>query len=116
MVQALRRGEWTEVRRQIFVGDAFGICEIRFPFEQEVRLTAIPNTKDLMEPKITGLQAGADVEHPMGLPQGDRLDIGNYAQGDPMRYILWKVYARTGELVVRTPERAYQPTKRCSHI
>lgn len=112
-VRALRRGEWEKIYRQIFVGDAFGICEIRFPFTQDVRLTVIPNTKNLMEPKIVqGLQAGADVEHPLGKPQGDRLDMRNYAPGDPMRYILWKVYARTGELVVRTPERAYQPTKK----
>jgi hypothetical protein len=80
---------------------------------QELRLKVLPNTKDLFEPRIVqGLQAGADVEHPFGKPQGDRLDIRNYSQGDPMRYILWKVYARTGELVVRTPERAYQPTKK----
>lgn len=112
-VRALRRGEWEVIHRQIFVGDAFGICEIRFPFIQNARLTVIPNTRDLMEPQIVqGLQAGSDVEYPLGKPQGDRLDIRNYAQGDPMRYILWKVYARTGELVVRTPERAYQPTKK----
>ena len=112
-VTGLRRGEWDKIRRQIYVGDAFGICQIRFPFVQELRLKVIPNTKDLFEPRIVqGLQAGADVEHPFGKPQGDRLDIRNYSQGDPMRYILWKVYARTGELVVRTPERAYQPTKK----
>jgi hypothetical protein len=38
------------------------------------------------------------------------MDIRNYTQGDPVRYILWKTYARTGQLVVRTPERALQPS------
>ena len=29
-----------------------------------------------------------------------------------MRFILWKVYARTGQLVVRTPEKAFEPVQR----
>ena len=109
----LRRGEWEKIEREFFVGDAFGICQIRFVLPQQCTISIVPNTKDLMVPQIVeGLQGGADIEHPFGKPQGDRLDIRNYAQGDPVRYILWKVYARTGELVVRTPERAYQPTKK----
>jgi len=35
-----------------------------------------------------------------------------YAPGDPVRLVLWKVYARSRALVVRTPERARSPTRK----
>jgi hypothetical protein len=50
--------------------------------------------------------------HPYGKPMGDRIDMRMYAPGDPIRYVLWKIYARTGELLVRTPELALEPVKK----
>jgi hypothetical protein len=34
-----------------------------------------------------------------------------YNPGDPIKFVLWKVFARTGELVLRAPERAFSPAK-----
>ena len=61
-----------------------------------------------------GFNLGSDFSHPEGEAVGDRIDLRNYMPGDPVRYILWKVYARTGQLVVRQPERAFQPANRLS--
>src|SRR5207302_1043248 len=47
-----------------------------------------------------------EMEHPRGKPDGELIEMRSYAPGDPMRMILWKVYARTGQLLVREPERA----------
>ena len=108
-----RRGVWSNVQRKITVGDAFGICTIRFASVQPCTLKVLPESIPPTLPTVLqGLQGGGDHAHPYGLPTGDRIDIRNYAQGDPVRYILWKVYARTGQLVVRTPEKAFKPVQR----
>ena len=36
----------------------------------------------------------------------------HYVPGDPLRLALWKLYARTGQLMVRMPERAISPSWR----
>ena len=112
-VTATRRGSWKSIVREVTISDAFGVCSVRFVHEQSAMLTVIPNTQRLQQPKLLhGLQAGSEFFHPNGHPDGDRYNLRNYAVGDSMRHILWKVYARTGELVVRTPERAYQPSRK----
>ena len=91
-----RRGIWANVRRKIQVGDAFGICAIQFTSIQPCSLKILPESLNPSLPRILqGLQGGGEQAHPFGLPTGDRIDIRNYAHGDPVRYILWKVYART---------------------
>ncbi len=40
------------------------------------------------------------------------MEIRRYAPGDPVRHILWKVYARTRQLNVRVPERAIDRSRR----
>lgn len=108
-----RRGIWSNINRKIQVGDAFGICAIQFTSIQPCTLKILPESLVPSLPRILqGLQGGGDQAHPFGLPTGDRIDIRNYAHGDPVRYILWKVYARTGQLVVRTPEKAFEPVQR----
>ncbi len=113
VVTAHRRGEWHDIVREVSISDGFGICSIRFEHVQRCEIRVVTNTKKLQQPRmLEGLQAGSEFSHPNGHPEGDRIDLRTYAPGDPVRYILWKVYARTGELMVRTPERAYQPAKR----
>jgi hypothetical protein len=61
---------------------------------------------------LRSLAGGEDLPHPSGPLTGDRVDIRRYVPGDPLRLVLWKLYARTGELMVRTPERAIAPSIR----
>jgi hypothetical protein len=108
-----RRGHWLKVEREFWISDLFGICRIRFTHESNIDLLVEANTGKLEAPIFAlGMQDGGDIAHPMGKPYGDRVDIRAYAPGDPVRYILWKIYARTGELVVRNPEKALQPAER----
>ena len=46
---------------------------------------------------------------PAGRVEGDLVEMRQYAYGDSMRHILWKVYARSRKLLVRMPERALAP-------
>ncbi len=108
-----RRGVWNSIHRVIRVGDAFGICAIEFDSVQPCTLKVLPQVSSAYLPNLLqGLQQGGEQAHPLGSASGDRIDIRNYAHGDPVRFILWKVYARTGQLVVRTPEKAFEPVQR----
>ena len=108
-----RRGHISEIRRKISICDAFGICEIRIWSVQSAQIRILPRNLAPLVPNILhGLQSGSDLANPFGRASGDRMDIRNYAYGDPVRFILWKVYARTGQLVVRTPEKALDPVQR----
>ena len=108
-----RRGEWESIIRTISIQDSFGLCLIRFVFQQDCMLRVLPNIGNFRGAQLVqGLSSGPAFSHPAGESVGDRIDIRTYTKGDPMRYILWKVYARTGNLVVRTPEKALQPEDR----
>jgi uncharacterized protein (DUF58 family) len=55
------------------------------------------------------LASGDLMPYPYGPAAGDRVDARPYTPSDPARMILWKVYARSRELLVRTPEPARSP-------
>jgi hypothetical protein len=65
-------------------------------------------------PSLSAPAGGDDLPHPMGLEDGDRLELSRYAPGDPARFIHWKAFARTGKLLVRRPERAIAVSRRCA--
>jgi hypothetical protein len=112
-VRLTRRGEWPEVRRAFEVEDAFGLASIRFFHVERGAMRALPNTGRLRDVQVVqGLAGGDDREHPLGPAAGDLMDIRRYGPGDPLRFVLWKLYAKSGQLLVRTPERAIAPIKR----
>ena len=112
-VHFIRRGSWKEITRKFFISDPFGMFRIYFEHKSTRDLLVKANPGKLEAPIFAmGMQDGGDMPHPMGKPFGDRVDLRMYAPGDPVRYIIWKIYARTGELVVRRPEKALQPAER----
>jgi hypothetical protein len=58
------------------------------------------------------LGQGATLPHPRGEPDGDLVEMRRYAPGDPMKWVLWKTFARSRTLMVRAPERALEPATR----
>jgi hypothetical protein len=95
------------------VGDVFGLTSLRWVRTEPVPVTILPDTGRLREVPLTHSRSGGDVlPHPAGEPEGDRMEIRRYAPGDPVRSILWKQFARTGKLNVRTPERALAQARR----
>ena len=109
----MQRALCASVKRRFVVEDAFGLARIVFSREQPQPLQVLPTTGKL-EPGVVlhALSLGAEMPHPLGAPRGDRADMRRYVPGDPVRLVLWKVYARTRELVVRHPEHAFSPTLR----
>jgi hypothetical protein len=107
-----RRGLAERITRRIEVGDTFWLATITFHHEQPCALRLLPSTGALRSMQVVQGMAGGDaLGHPDGDPVGDRIDMRRYGQGDPIRYVLWKVYARSRELMVRTQELALSPTR-----
>jgi uncharacterized protein DUF58 len=104
----LRRGLGERVVRRVVVSDAFGLCRVAFRSVTTRKVRIVPGTGALRHVHVVrSIASGEDTYDPAGDPEGERVDTRGYAPGDPMRFVLWKVYARSRQLVVRTPERAF---------
>lgn len=112
-VRLPERGHYERIVRRIVVNDAFGLSRVRFRAAQVRTLEVLPRLGGLRAlPALTALASGDALPHPMGLSEGDRLDLRRYVAGDPARFIHWKVLSRTGKLMVRVPERALSIARR----
>lgn len=109
-----RRRAWVDrVTREWRVEDAFGLVKHALVDDTPTPMMVLPWTGRLdLSPLLRLLSSGEDLPHPSGSPVGDRADMRRYGPGDPLRLVLWKVYARTRTLMVRTPERALSPDLR----
>jgi len=116
LVERLRFGDHGEVRsiaRTISVRDVFGLASLGLRQTSATEVDVLPHAGALRSlPLLRSLSGGDDIPHPMGIEQGDRLELRRYAPGDPARFIHWKVFARTQKLVVRMPERALSRAQR----
>lgn len=112
-VRASLRGHARAVRRRFTVGDVFGLVRVSWERETPAALTILPNPGRLRHVSVVDALAGGEgLPHPSGTPDGDRMDLRRYGPGDSARHILWKVWARTGKLTVRLPERALVPARK----
>lgn len=112
-VSFARRGEATELERRVVVSDVLGLAQLAFRLRQELSLAVRPHPGALERmPVLTSLAAGDEQAHPLGAADGDRIELRRYQPGDPARFIHWKIYARTGKLLVRQPERSLTQTTR----
>ena len=112
-VELRRRGHVHGVRRRVVVQDAFGLARLAIRQRDPVELTVMPHEGRLGDtPMLVSLAGGDERPHPMGIDDGDRVELRRYVAGDPARYIHWKVFGRTGRLMIRVPERALSPSRR----
>jgi hypothetical protein len=110
---ATSRGEHEGVLRRVVVRDVFGLAEVALRIPEATPTRVLPHRGALARmPILSSLARGEEHPHPMGLEDGDRVDLRRYAPGDPARFIHWKIFGRTRRLVVRVPERALAPAHR----
>lgn len=108
-----QRGIFESVTRRIIVQDAFGLARIAFGHEQSGPIEVLPHLGGIRRlPVLASLTGGEEQPHPMGLEDGDRVELRRYVPGDSARFIHWKVFGRTRKLMVRTPERALSRARR----
>jgi uncharacterized protein (DUF58 family) len=109
------RGEHAVIARRVFVEDPFGLARMALRVRKERSVRVLPRLGALSHvPSLVSLAAGDDLPHPMGLEDGDRLELSRYTAGDPARFIHWKVFGRTRKLMVRRPERAVSISRRAA--
>jgi len=107
------RDHFSSVERRIEVAEVFGFARVAFRVRKATGGRFAPWVGALQQVQVAhGLSGGDDRSHPDGSPTGDFFDMRRYGAGDPIRFILWKVFARTRDLLVRTPETAIAPDKR----
>jgi hypothetical protein len=113
---ALReRGRHSAIARRVVVEDPFGLARVEMRSTDAREMVVMPELGGLSQlPSLSAPAGGDDLPHPMGLEDGDRLELSRYVPGDPARYIHWKAFARTGKLLVRRPERALALARRCA--
>lgn len=93
--------------RRVIVKDVLGFCALDWEQEEPLSLRVLPKPLPLpSQSLISAWFRGDEMGDPRGEPRGDRVDMRPYAPGDPPRLLLWKIYARTGKLMVRMPENA----------
>ena len=111
-VVASRRGTVDRIVRRFDVGDVFGLSRMNFELTERRKVRFLPSMGALERVEvIRGMSGGDDLAHPDGPPEGDPVDMRHYNPGDPIKFVLWKVFARSRKLVVRTPERAISPAR-----
>lgn len=118
MASPARRCVVKRIVRRFAVHDLFGMTEISWRRTEAVSLRVLPYRGMLTQmPPPAGMAEGDDLSDPYAEPKGDRVEMRQYAPGDPLRMVLWKVYARSGKMMVRTPERSVAERKRgCAYL
>jgi hypothetical protein len=108
----------TGIEREFQIADVLGFASVSFRWKQNLQLQVLPQPQALNRSAfVTSFHGGDDLSDPRGEPVGDRVDMRQYAAGDPPKLLLWKLFARTGRLMVRMPERAVSPTPRtCAYL
>ncbi|MBX2811678.1 MAG: DUF58 domain-containing protein [Myxococcales bacterium] len=104
---AEHRTAGSQVVRKTVVEDCFGLARVQFEAGSRQPVRVCPWLGEIERaPHLTALAPGESQAHPFGRPLGDKVELRRYVRGDPIRLVLWKVYARTGQLMVRTAETA----------
>lgn len=104
--------------RRVIVKDVLGFAALDWEQKEPLSLVVAPRPLPVQAQSILRARfTGDDVPDHRGEPKGDRVDMRRYSPGDPPRLLLWKVYARTGKLMVRVPENAITTAPRtCAYL
>lgn len=109
VVTIKERGRFQHVTRRFTVKDVFGLAQLTFDMTWETLLRVAPAAAKQGAELSAGRAQGDAMANPTGRTEGDLVEMRQYAQGDPVRHVLWKHFARTRKLLVRMPERALAP-------
>ena len=106
VITPLRRGQVEQLKLRFWVGDIFGIFKTAIDHNVRCSLSISPRLPSLEAAELHLPNEGDETAHPAGALAGDYVDMRRYAPGDPQRFILWKAFAKSRKLLIRTPERA----------
>ena len=104
------RGNWEIIKVQVKVRDLLGLFSFTKNFPVRKTITVEPKPEKYRERKliVSTYSSGEQLNLPAE-PQGDYYDLKRYNPADGINKLVWKIYARTGELVSRKQEQAAEP-------
>ena len=104
------RGEFHQIGLKLTYGDALGLTRMSKFISAPRIFKVYPKSLQIQPIPIMAASAQfGDVEHANLERTGDLFDIREYQPGDSLKRVLWKVFARSGNVVVRHPEPAIVP-------
>lgn len=105
-----RRAFGTELVRRVAVSNGVGLARVAFRVRAPQAVRILPWRGQVsMLSFVDQATGGEAVPNPAGAVDGDLIEIRKYVPGDPLKLVLWKMYAKVGKMMVRTPERASTP-------
>ncbi len=108
-----RRCLSSQVTRRFTVSDVLGLARHSWTQTTPTRIMALPAKGPIRQlPLLRSLSAEDGIPDPAGQPVGDRMEIRPYTPGDPVRHIMWNVYARNRQLNIRLEERSVFDSQR----
>jgi hypothetical protein len=104
-VKFRRRGRFEKVERQLVLEDWLGLFRFNF-FGKSNHPFCVSSCDVRVENTLPLVQSAGEVDSPKGRLEGEYLDMRPYRPGDPIKYMFWKLWAKTnGEMkYVRTPD------------
>ncbi len=108
-ILGLKRGLDADVTRSVVLFDIFRWWQVCWNVRTLARVEVHPKYYSMNWDSILLLMTPAEGSHS---PQGDETEAFNmrsYQEGDPMNRILWRVFARTGQMMTRVPEKSDAP-------
>ena len=102
-------GNYTAGIERVALRDFFGIIRINYALPTALRVSVLPVVTDIAVKDITRLLDENNITRNIfKLNQTENFlgnDMRSYMKGDSLKSIHWKNYARTGNLMVRLPEK-----------
>ena len=105
------RGNWEVKELALNFGDNFGLSSVSWKIPlTNCTFRVYPGGEHQRQiPIVSSTQrSGDELEHPTQRT-GDPLDLKPYHPSDGVRRILWKVFAKSGQLITRHPEKSMTP-------
>lgn len=110
------RGIWSLRELRVGFGDQLGLTQLRWQLlsqTEQLRYTVNPPACAIGQaPIISSFERPGDMVSQSQERLGDPLEIKRYEASDGARRIVWKIFARRGELVSRHPEASMSPEGR----
>jgi hypothetical protein len=109
-VTAPHRGNWDIHGVRCAVGDLTGFIRVAWTIPLDSSLIIIPPTQpDALLPLISSTQRPGDLVSDAVHRLGDPFDIKPYHPSDGVKKIVWKAFAKSGELLSRHAEASMTP-------
>lgn len=104
------RGSWTISGVRCEVRDAAGLIRLRWKQPMTAALEVVPPPGlETRLPLVSSTQRPGDMVTDTHNRQGDPFDIKAYHPSDGIKKIVWKAFAKRGELLSRHPEASMTP-------